>query len=104
MAGQIRQEIDRASAIFRQGRDQGARMTPTHRPEGFWGRPRAPDKILGDKMAAGVGVKSSAPVGAIILTPPHARSCFRPGSCLEPGGGSINSPGGGWGSSGEPVC
>jgi hypothetical protein len=82
---------------------RASRMTPTPRPEGFLGRPRVPDKILGDKMARrGRGSKLWPRCGAAILPPVSAGPFRRPRSCLEPGGGPKNSPDGGWGISGGP--
>ncbi len=55
-----------------------AKMTPTPHPKGFQGRPRAPNKALDENMAqTGVGVKTQAPIGAIILTPTSVRAISR---------------------------
>ncbi len=79
-------------------------MTPTPNLEGFVGRPRAPDKTLGEKVARrGVGVEILAPVGAGILTPnPPPAHFFVKDPVWSPGAAQQTLRAGGGGHPGSP--
>ncbi len=68
------------------------RKHPTPRPEAFWSRPRAPNKIMDENMArTGEGYKNPAPPGPDFIPQPRAApqlGALGGGSHPEESGGS----------------